>query len=372
MRAHRDEWLRHCAETLAEPRRSRHPDAVPSENRSDRSLSDHPGYLGLTSEGVIAIHADWPSYPIEHGWLTALINLCSFPHETKFTEIDDIDRCLLLSAEDLAPDDAGDDLVSPRRYHAAVWHNDLIELGRLGYVTGVEAITDRVHELNHWLEIARAVERAKGEDGDPSSVPPPYRTWPSDGPPDLPKLYYVKPNDGTVAEVPLPDWEEYEDDEEFAIFPEPAGCVLLPDKTLAVTPAGWRAAEKALAEHFEIPDALRARLNPLLDAGLYEVAVREASVQLEVAMRDGIQVLASGQKLVERYCRYLEDDLSLIASGIKTLRGELRLTFKFVRNEYAHSNPDPSRVRALSLLHRLCALHTEITELTPGAQAQTP
>ena len=241
-----------------------------SEDRSDRSLRDHPGYLGLTSEGVLAIHADWPSYPIEHGWLTALVNLCSFPRETTFTEIDDIDRCLLLSAEDLAPDDAGDGLFSPKRYHAAVWHTDLIELGGLGYVSGVKAITDRVHELNHWLDIARAIERAKGKYGDESWVPRPFSEWPSDGPPELPKLYAMT-DDGTAHELPPPDWDE-EDDDEFAWFSEPAECVFLPDTTLAVTPAGWRAVEEALAEHFETPEAPRARLKPILDAGLYETA----------------------------------------------------------------------------------------------------
>lgn len=30
-------------------------------------LEDHPGYFGMTSRGVIAIHADWPMYPFEHG-----------------------------------------------------------------------------------------------------------------------------------------------------------------------------------------------------------------------------------------------------------------------------------------------------------------
>jgi hypothetical protein len=59
--------------------------------------------MGLTSRGVIAIHADWPMYPWEHGWLMALVNLCCFPTGTTFTEISDIDLVLLLNAEELAP-----------------------------------------------------------------------------------------------------------------------------------------------------------------------------------------------------------------------------------------------------------------------------
>ena len=50
----------------------------------------HPGYLGLTSQGVIAIHADWPIYPEEHGSDLALIWLTSLPSNTKFKMIDEI------------------------------------------------------------------------------------------------------------------------------------------------------------------------------------------------------------------------------------------------------------------------------------------
>ena len=63
------------------------------------SIEDQPGYPGLTSKGVLALHADWPAYPVDHGWTTAVFYLCSFPAETTFTVVDDIDRCLLLRAE---------------------------------------------------------------------------------------------------------------------------------------------------------------------------------------------------------------------------------------------------------------------------------
>jgi hypothetical protein len=45
---------------------------------SSMPLEDHPGYLGLTSEGVIAIHADWPIYPIEHGLGATVTSLGAF------------------------------------------------------------------------------------------------------------------------------------------------------------------------------------------------------------------------------------------------------------------------------------------------------
>ena len=61
-------------------------------------MSDFPGYLGWTSQGVIAIHADWPAYPAEHGWGAALASFGMFPEGTQFARIDDIDQCLLFIA----------------------------------------------------------------------------------------------------------------------------------------------------------------------------------------------------------------------------------------------------------------------------------
>ena len=306
-------------------------------------------------------------YPWEHGWLMALINLCCFPAGTTFTEIDDIDRILLLNAEELAPGDAGDDLFSPKRFHAAIWHVDLIELTRLGYVTGVEAITDNVHELNRHLDVLRSAERQKGEHGDESIVPTPYTKWPADGLAELPKIYTKRP-DGTLIEIAPPAKDEDDEEDELG-YSNPADCVLLPDKTLTVTSAGARACDQALAEHLEIPETLRTRLQPILDAGLYETAIRETSVQLEIAMRRGIGVRRkSGQELIERYCKHIECSAGALSSEIKSLRGDLRLMFRFVRNAYAHENPDPTRVRALALLSRLCSLYSEVTEITPARE----
>jgi hypothetical protein len=241
----------------------------------------------------------------------------------------------------------------------------MIELARLGYITGVEEIIDSVYDLNRHLEVLRSVERQKGEHGDESIVPGPYVKWPADGLLELPKIYAKRP-DGTFIEVPPPAKDEDDEEDELG-WSEPADCVLLPDKTLTVTPAGAEACDHALAEHFEVPEELRARLQPIMDAGLYETAIRETSVQLEIAMRAGIGVRRkSGQELIERYCEHIERNAGVLSSGIKSLRGDLRLTFRFVRNAYAHENPDPPRARALALLFRLCSLYFEVAELTPA------
>ena len=81
-------------------------------------LHDHPGFFGITSEGVIAIHADWPMYPEEHGADLALLWLTAFPQGTPFKRIDDIDRCNLFLADVKCSNRA--DPFDERNFHVAV------------------------------------------------------------------------------------------------------------------------------------------------------------------------------------------------------------------------------------------------------------
>jgi hypothetical protein len=106
-------------------------------------LEEHPGYFGMTSRGVMAIHADWPAYPLEHGWETAVVTLGSFPRRTSFEVVDDIDQCVLLLAPQFG---RYDDPYDERSYHCAAWHKDLIEAHERGLVDGVQPLTRRQHE----------------------------------------------------------------------------------------------------------------------------------------------------------------------------------------------------------------------------------
>ena len=105
------------------------------------SLREHPGFFGITSQGVIAIHADWPIYPEEHGWELALLWLTAFPQGTSFKRIDDIDRCNLFMARL-----KGSNLADPfdeRNLHVAIWHEDLLALRERGFIEGVSPVSER-------------------------------------------------------------------------------------------------------------------------------------------------------------------------------------------------------------------------------------
>ena len=89
-------------------------------------MQDHPGFFGMTSKGVIHIHADWPVYPEEHGANLVLFWLTAFPNGTAFKSIDDIDRCSLFLADVKYSNRANQS--DERNFHVAVWHDDLLSL----------------------------------------------------------------------------------------------------------------------------------------------------------------------------------------------------------------------------------------------------
>lgn len=305
-------------------------------------LEDHPGYLGLTSRGVIAIHADWPVYPTEHGWLAGLASLGMFPSDTVFTLLSDIDRCVLLLAEGISK---AEDPFSEQNFHVALWHTDALELVKRGFVRGPIGVTERVHQVNAILGIGSR---------------PLITSWPGTVEAlHLPRLYVEDPASEWVP-ADLPDWEDYDD--------EFRDCLHFPSGTgITMTDEGLHSLEEALSLRFEPPPSLRSRLIPMLDAGLYDSAIREVSVHLEDMMRSSCRGISIyGQSLVDRFIEELGNRAIMPDAWLKVLRSELRTAFKFVRNEFAHNTVEMSRARGLSLLERMSVLYEDSKSLADG------
>lgn len=159
-------------------------------------LSEHPGYFGFTSQGVIAIHADWPMYPEEHGHELALLWLTAMPPDTKLRAIDDIDRCTLLVADVKCsrPDD-----FDAKNFHVALWHSDLLELQQRGLISGVSPVSERDFERHKRARL-----------------------------PDEP--LFIKNQDGSFTQITLPDLDGYD--------AEDLEWVRVDDTGLSVTLAG--------------------------------------------------------------------------------------------------------------------------------------
>lgn len=267
------------------------------------SFQDHPGYLGLTSQGVIAIHADWPVYPTEHGWEVALETLGNFSEGTLFEKLDDIDHCYLLLVSDLKK---GKDPYDEENFHVAIWRDDLLKLCRKGFVSGV--MTERE-------AVARFYERVK----------------------DLPF---------NKGRLPVPNLDEYEDD-----FTEDA---MISEEGIQITKEGVDALKILATQRLNtFHRELLLRVQPLLSLGLYDTSVREGCLLIEMRLKELSGTNLFGQNLVERFISELRRDGTYIDARLKILRIDLRTAFKFVRNEYAHNLKQISYEQCCSILDRI-------------------
>jgi hypothetical protein len=278
------------------------------------NIEDHPGYLGFTSRGVIAIHADWPAYPQEHGWQIALANIGQFPRSTAFTAIDDIDQCFLF----LVGSGAGiKNPFSDQHFHVAVWHKDLEDLHRQELISGAGHIT-----LGEWIERRRK---------------------------ELSGLFYQGP-DGKRIPVRGPTIEDFGDDEE-------ALRLMIGSAGIQITDRGWRTLEQLLAdERDKLHEAIRLRALPIVSLGQFDSAIREGCLVLENRLRTACQSDLFGVQLVAAYVARLRASHRLIEAYVKGLHSELRTAFKYVRNEYMHNIKELTSVQCYAVLGRLSSI----------------
>ena len=164
----------------------------------------HPGNLGSTRGSLFTIHhADWPAYPQGENFYVALMQLTAFPPGTDFVVVDDIDRSFLLVAD--VEGRKLEDLYDEKHFHIAVWHEDLLEMSSRGMVDGVGNASERKWQEEYWK---RFMESLPGGEQ-------PYYEW-----------------EGQRIPVSAPNFEEYEDDEDFPTH------VVCPDRRLRITDGG--------------------------------------------------------------------------------------------------------------------------------------
>jgi hypothetical protein len=275
------------------------------------------------------ITADWEAYPIGHGWETALENLSWFNPETKFYKIDDICRSLLFVAKD--PIELRKRKLNPHSsiyYHISIWHEDLIELHKLGLVSGIKPLTEYQYELLRFKYMT-----------DDMGI------WVDEN-----NMYHF-PNGTQCEGIPRPQEGDWDDDYDF--------WVDIPDGYIQLTPLGIEKINEPIKD-FYINDEIAERIMPLFEIKYYDSAVREASIMLElklIALNNSSQI---GQKLVDEHYKNLCEKFGGEDSYLRYYRGLLRCSVNFIRNEYAHAFPITNENRA----KRLIGLYSKLYDLT--------
>ncbi|MFL6236967.1 MAG: TIGR02391 family protein [Thermoanaerobaculia bacterium] len=283
------------------------------------SLTKHPGYLGFTSRGVIAIHADWPMYPLEHGGSIALESLAAFPIGAEFRVIDDIDQCLLFFVGD--PDEVKNPF-EDKYFHVAIWHEDVIELFQNGHIKALSGISPDEwikRSMRAWSQIMR--EHLSEEDDD----------------------------------FPLPQESDF-----FDALP----LELIRSDGIAVTPLGWKVIRDLMVEERDrLAPEVKAATFDLIKIHRYDTAVREACLLVEVLLRRMARSDSYGQRLIEEAFDTLFRSETYISSSLKVLRGDVRTLFKFVRNEYMHNLKRLTNDQCIAILTRISYVYGSLKSI---------
>jgi hypothetical protein len=284
-------------------------------------INKHPGYLGLTSQGVILIHANWPVYPEEHGPDIALIWLTVFPPKTVFKMISDIDRCNLFLAYTKRVKE--NEPFNKNNYHVAIWHEDLLNLQKHGFIDGVKAITER-----KWQELKRlAYANSK---------------------------IYINEN-GKMKEITLPSLDEYDD--EIYSWPE------FHLGHIEVTFLGREYAQTALANSKFSILSLGKRVENLLTLHYYDAAIREACVSLEYKIKKWLNCELYGQPLVNLLVSRLEHNEMIIQSYSKVFCAQIKMMLNYIRNEYMHNLVDIDEIQCKAILVRLAIVNEQVDDI---------
>ncbi|HYI01122.1 TIGR02391 family protein [Hyalangium sp.] len=271
-------------------------------------IDEHPGYLGMTSEGVILIHANWPMYPAEHGWRVALASLGQFPAEETFYAIDDIDMCFLFLVGE--PSNVKDPF-DEELFHVAVWWSDVEELLRQGYVTSTSGLSMAAWEeqwvsgFDSWLSKDEKIE--------------------------------LSPEEKRELEV------------------EALGALV--KKGLRLSSLGLSALRKLMATQKEgLHPELRLHAGEIVKIGRFDAAVREGCVLLESRLKDLTKPSLYGQRLVDEFIAGLDDAGRYVSADVKVLRSEIRTVFKFIRNDFMHNRRNVTEEQCWSILVRISSI----------------
>ncbi|MGI4864295.1 MAG: hypothetical protein ACRYFZ_10265 [Janthinobacterium lividum] len=206
-------------------------------------LDKFPGLLGYG--GIIAIHADWPIYPKGSGWEVALKTLGNFPLDTKFYQVDDIDRCKLLI--NINPKSIADPF-NYDNYHAAIWHEDLVELHNMNFVSGVLVQTDYEFEMARFEKLKKEFNAKENEDGD---------------------LIFYFEKDGKMKDLV---YSRPAYDEEDVFYSK--SCAII-EGEISLTKDGI-AALLDMVKSIQYTSEVTDLVNPILEIKKYDTAIREA------------------------------------------------------------------------------------------------
>lgn len=191
-----------------------------------------------------------------------------------------------------------------------------------GFVDGVSPVSER-----RWRELER------------SSLPP--------------NAFFVA-EDGIRRELQLPPLDEYDEDDE--TWPE------FDSGGLIVTASGRSQVSSLLAEESNELVILGDRIQKLIELAFFDTAVREACVGIEHRIKTWLNSDGWGDALVEEFISHLREGGHYTNPWMCALRGQIRILFKFIRNDFMHNFVDVDETQCCAILLRVARVRVVVDQ----------
>lgn len=277
-----------------------------------------PGFLGPYRGSLVsAVHADWPAYPEGNDFYDSLLRLSALPKDMNLHVIDDIDRCFLVLAA--FPGQKISDPFKPSYIHLCLMYDDLLEMIERRFVEGLELVNEfewRKHSVD---QVVRSIGGSS-----------PHWTDQAGNERRLDELYMaLDPED---------------DDLNFLICP--TGKIRLTEE------ARTYLYEDIQRIDLDLEELLSSKVVQLFSLGFFDTSVREACVLLESKIKNILGSKSYGMALLGELAVSLRNNQCL-ESSLRNYHQELKIIFKFVRNDYMHNLKEIDEKVAFLLLFRV-------------------
>lgn len=299
-------------------------------------------------QGINHISDDVPMFPTGEGWENALFNLATYPKGTKLFEIETIGT-IVTFLTNKKNDSFESDIWNEKNLHTAIYVDALIELFDLGYICGIEPITQFKYDLNQFNTMLKNGFKLN-TNGDIDT----YANFPGG---KIEKHTVPKPKiEKYVCDYLGEDWNENYREELIKDYETGNKPFIEISDNIEITEKGYLKYLE-LSQKFEIPIRINSLIEPLIKIKYYDTAIREVSVLFEDLIKKFHNSDLIGWKLIDYHIkRCIEANEMNNNAGIKVYRQELRTVNSFIRNEFMHNRVDVKKENFNAILFRQCNL----------------
>lgn len=301
-------------------------------------------------DAIIHLGEKAETFPLGEGWEIALRSLANYPLGSKLYEVEicGTEYAILTNADPM--NQKGNEW-KDKYFFTTVYVDDLIELHKMGYISGIKLISRHKYDLNMFNSLHN-----KGCELNEAGDLVYYTKNEETG--ELTKRIWENPKiENYLGESDIEEWDENYRKELIRQYEKWNRDYIEIKKHISLTEKGWDKFIE-IAQKFYIPKRIKSLVDPLINIKYYDTATREVTIDFESEMKKFHDTDKYGEKLINLHigdCIQAND--GFFNAGLKVYKQELLTMNKFIRNEFIHNKFAINEKNYNAILFRQCELY---------------